>query len=562
VRLFLVRTFHGGDGSGAGELDLSLGLVLSLLALPGALYSLMLFEKYSTLLLWMRGARDFDPVAATVPDEYFFIVLSMVVTGAVAVWRWDCIFPDRRDYMNLVPLPIPTRLIFAANLTAVLYLGATLALVVNSVSAVVFPLAASSGQESFRYATQLAGMHMLAVIVSSAFSFFAVFAIVGLAMAILPYKLFRSISIYVRAALLTFLVAMLSTSFAVPKLLPQLPNTLVRFLPPVWFLGLALFVHGAHQPAIEVLGWVAVKSFAAVVTLALAAYVASYRRYFIRIPERAEVDAGVRERRNSPVYGALDRSVLGTPLQRAGYRFVVKTILRGERHRLILAGFVSIAIVTASQTLFAGLGRTGGRIGKLPSAEVLAIPLIFAYFITLGLRFAFEVPAEHNANWIFRLTVSRDSHECTQLARNVILSFVWPGCIVIVPVVYGYLWGWPVGFTHAVVNIVCSLTLARVLLVGYRKLPFTCSYPPFRQSAILLVLLCALGYVVFVVFTSTLESWALVQPWYWIPLLVTIAAAWCVAWLHESNIAEIDRRLLFDEIASSGFEWLDLEQRS
>ena len=95
--------------------------MLSLLALPGALYSTLLFEKYSTLLLWMRGQHNFDPVTATVPDEYFFIVLSMVVTGAVAVWRWDSIFPDRRDYVNLVPLPISTRVIFLANLTAILF---------------------------------------------------------------------------------------------------------------------------------------------------------------------------------------------------------------------------------------------------------------------------------------------------------------------------------------------------------------------------------------------------------------------------------------------------------
>jgi len=178
VRLVLDRTFHGGDGSGSGELDLSLGLVLSIIALPGALYSLLLFEKYSTLLLWMRGAHNFDPVAATIPDEYFFIVLSMVVTGAVAVWRWDTVFPDRRDYMNLVPLPLSTKLIFMANLAAVLYLAGTLALVVNSVSAVVFPLAASSGQESFRYVAQLAGIHLLTVILSSAFAFFAIFSVV------------------------------------------------------------------------------------------------------------------------------------------------------------------------------------------------------------------------------------------------------------------------------------------------------------------------------------------------------------------------------------------------
>ena len=105
------------------ELDLSIGLILALLALPGAFYSLFLLEKYSTLLQWMHGQKELDPLAGALPDEYFFIVLSMVVTGVVAVWRWDSIFPDRRDYANLVPLPISLRSIFLANLAAILVLG-------------------------------------------------------------------------------------------------------------------------------------------------------------------------------------------------------------------------------------------------------------------------------------------------------------------------------------------------------------------------------------------------------------------------------------------------------
>ena len=42
----------------------------------------------------------------------------MTVTGAIAVWRWDAIFPDRRDYMNMAHLPVATRTIFFANLLA------------------------------------------------------------------------------------------------------------------------------------------------------------------------------------------------------------------------------------------------------------------------------------------------------------------------------------------------------------------------------------------------------------------------------------------------------------
>ncbi len=232
VRLCAGRIFHGGGDTSSGELDIGLGVVLALLALPGGFYAILLPEKYSTLLLWMRGQQNFDPLAATVPDEYFFIVLSMVVAGAAAVWRWDSVFPDRRDYANLVPLPIPTRVIFLANFAAILLLALVLAVVVNGASAVVYPLAVSASQESASYLLQLAGIHALVVFLASLFSFFAVFAIVGTLMIIVPYRIFRRASLYLRAVLLVFLVGMLSTSFAVPPLLSRLPNTPIRFFHP------------------------------------------------------------------------------------------------------------------------------------------------------------------------------------------------------------------------------------------------------------------------------------------------------------------------------------------
>ena len=45
VRLFVGRVFHGSGDSAGGELDLSMGLVLSLLALPSGFYSFFLLEK-------------------------------------------------------------------------------------------------------------------------------------------------------------------------------------------------------------------------------------------------------------------------------------------------------------------------------------------------------------------------------------------------------------------------------------------------------------------------------------------------------------------------------------
>ena len=50
--------------------------------MPGLLVSLLMFEKYGSLVRFLRGQGPFNPFSATIPDEYFFIILSLVVTGA------------------------------------------------------------------------------------------------------------------------------------------------------------------------------------------------------------------------------------------------------------------------------------------------------------------------------------------------------------------------------------------------------------------------------------------------------------------------------------------------
>jgi len=175
VELFVARVFRGGGDSDAPGLDLGMGLILTLLAIPGGFVSLFLFDKYGTFLQWLRGGSFPDPLLVSLPDEYFFIVLSMTVSGAVAVWRWDAIFPDRRDYMNLVHLPISTRTIFLANLTAVLFLAVLVAVDVNAASCILFPTVVAATQSQFVFFLKFAAVHALAVLLASMFSFLLVF---------------------------------------------------------------------------------------------------------------------------------------------------------------------------------------------------------------------------------------------------------------------------------------------------------------------------------------------------------------------------------------------------
>ncbi len=172
------------------------------------------------------------------------------------------------------------------------------------------------------------------------------------------------------------------------------------------------------------------------------------------------------------------------------------------------------------------------------------------------------MPVDLQANWIFRLVVAKNSSECVPLARKIMLTFVMPWVIVFAVPVYGYLWGWAVAGFHAVVVTLSSFVLVQVLLVGYHKVPFTCSYPPFRDSAILTVLWCVLGFFVFVVFISNLENRALLHPLYAIPLLLIGPVVWCLASLFGETIADVDKQLIFDDSAPAAFELLDLDQHS
>ena len=557
VRLFLGRISQGSSDAGEGDVGLSMGLVLALLPLPGGFYAVFLFEKYSTLLQWMRGQHLLDPVAAAITDEYFFIVLSMAVTGVVAVLRWDSIFPDRRDYVNLVPLPLKTRNIFLANLVAILLLASVLAVDVNLVSALLFPLVVSASINAFTFFVQFIAVHAAVVVLASIFSFLSIFLTIGLLTVVLPYAAVRKVSLYLRAVIIGGLVAMLSTSFAVPSMLNELPGP-VRWLPPVWFVGLCQLIRGRATPALAALGRLSLMASALTMVAALAVYAISYRRCFVRIPEITEISETSRGPRLAWIFRLLDRTVLSTPFQRGGYRFVMKTLFRSENHGVVLGGFFGLGIVTASQFLFASFSGSNPAKRALPTPEVLAIPLILSYCTILGVRIAFDIPTEIKANWMFRILLDKVKHECVTLALKIMLTFVLPWVLVIVLPVYAYLWGWRVALLETIVVAVWSLLLAEILLVGFRKVPFTCSYPPFRDSAVVLVLAYILGFFVFVVVTSHLEYWSLVVPFLTASFVVIALGSWYILSRFREEIAEIDKELIFEEGQRPAFEVLGL----
>jgi hypothetical protein len=557
LRLFVARMFHGGGEPGAGELDLGIGVLVIMLAMPGILVSLLMFEKYGSLIRYLRGHLIFDPYTTTMPDEYFFIVLSLTVTGAAALWRWDALFLDRRDYTNLVPLPLSLRSIFFANLGAILALAALFTVVVNAASLVLFPMAVVGSQNSFAVWIRFTLGHAVAVFTASAFSFFAVFATAGLLMALLPVTLFRRVSHAARFILAVVLLTLIASSFTVPYLLTRVSVPTahkIALLPPVSFLGLArtVWLQGADPFAVSV-SKAALTAVGLAILIAFIAYALSFRRSFIRIPEMADAGPLPRLRHSVSPLALLHKAILRAAPQRACYHFVARTLLRSDGHLQILLGFAALGLVLSAENLSSAPDLRSLVSGQAPPTQFLSVSFILAYCIIVGIRFAFEIPADLRANWIFRYWLDPGQQDARSIARRVLLLFSLPWLAPAAFLSVLLFWGWTAALLHAAILIACIIVLVEALLIRFRKIPFTCSYPAFQSHSGLIFVAYLFGFLFFTDYLPQMEHWSFLNPWQSIWFVPLLAAALLALRQYRNQMLDMDKHLIFEESSPSTF---------
>lgn len=556
VRLALQRLLHNTEAS-QDEVQSSIGVLFGLLALPGAFVSIMLFEKYGGIFHWMYGVSRFDTFTESLRDEYFFITFAMTVCGAIGVWKWELLLPEKRDYMALVPLPLRLRSLFLANVAALVGFTLLFAFAVNGISIWLFPWVACAATPSWHFFIVFALSHGLAVLLASIFGSMAIFATVGTLMAILPESLFRRISVLVRSIYLSCLLALLFSVLLVPGKLKHLqaaPSLL--WVPSLWFVGICQVWRGQRfglWPQAARSGAFAIAAATAVCCLA---YAVAYRRYFLRIPERVESITGSRGVFSRVLSRWADRWLLRTPFQRACYRFSLKTLLRSDRHRLLVTGFAALGAIVGFGLVAFEAVKTGSSVQ--PSALALAAPFPLLLASAAGLRFAFDVPADLRARWIFQMTVGADNDEAVILARKLMLSVLLPViCIFVLPI-YSVFWSWQVGVVHGAVISAAAALACEVLLLDFHKIPFTCAPAAFGQGSIARVLIAIVASGLAVTTVVQLEIWSLRQPGALLSLALIFSAVWWGLARYREEQPQPDRELSFDDSATRPFELLNL----
>lgn len=571
---FAGRLFAGSNDAGEGAINLGVGTMLALLASPGLFITVLLIGHYVSTVRQFHGFTYFDPYAQSLPDQYFFFAYSTALTGIVVALKWESIFPGRRDYMNLAPLPIPTRHILLANLLAIVVIALIFAIDINAGSAFLFPYLVMMERGTFHEYLRFTAAHLTGVLLCSLFIFFGLFALVGAMMAVLPSRIFHRLSLYIRVTVVIAMLALLYTSFAVPTLLRDLYHShswFLRVLPPIWFIGLVRSLIGKSDEQLYRLGIQGAYVMPVAMLVAATAYVVGYYRHFIRIPEQLETEIRARAPRRILPQRLVDRMLLRSPFERACYPFAFKTLARNDTQSLLFGGIAGLGLVVAAQTLVAGvnasrhsasgLNQLSGQSGGLPNSNLLAVPLILIFFVLCAVRFVFDLPAELQANWALQMIVDRDKHEAFPVARKIMLSMVWPGILLIALPLYAWLWGWVVAVGHTVVLLVWSLCLTDYLLRRFRKIPFTCARTAWHPNITALIVIYALGFAAFTSFTSEIEYGVLRRgPFYlWLMGPLSLGLFRLSLKFHEDEFDP--KELIFEEAPAPAVELLNLTGR-
>src|SRR6516164_872851 len=107
--------------------------MIAILALPGAILSLFMIVDHPTIRseltrMWLRAG-----------DRYVFVCYAMVVMGFVMTFKWDSLFPDRRDYLILTPLPISLHQFFLSKVVALCGFLSLFVVAINFFSCLMIP---------------------------------------------------------------------------------------------------------------------------------------------------------------------------------------------------------------------------------------------------------------------------------------------------------------------------------------------------------------------------------------------------------------------------------------
>jgi hypothetical protein len=513
TRLFIRRLLDNDLVSPHADRHDSLGVVYAVIVSLAVFITFFVATPYLAAYILLPGPT----AVSALPDRFLFIAASLAISALAALLVWDALGLEARDAAILGPLPIAPWTITRAKLLAALVFGVVFSVAVNVVPSVFYPtfLTVNLRGVTVVGVVRLIAAQSVSVIMAGLLGFFGVLALRGLLRLVLGERGFGRVSsgiqsVFVVAVVTGLLLTPTISGKTITEWITGAVSTRSAALPVLWHLGINEVLAGdvvAEAPAITPRrhtlppwmrrddekyrdvyralrpnlaalarwAWLVVPL---VVSLAVVTFVWNNRR----LPEQAAA-----RRTHSSTGAALlrlaQRLTRSNPEAQAGFFFTLRVLTRSGPHRMIVAISIAAAMTLPSVLLLAGTAYVRNPAAPLPLG-LLAMQVTVQLVLIGGFRYAVMVPAELVANWSIRMAWPGDERGYLMGAkRAALLATIVIPSIVLLPL-HVALFGL-VGLLHALLGCLFAVAALDAVFLGYRKVPFACTYLPLGDPKLL-----------------------------------------------------------------------------
>ena len=448
---------------------------VALVATPAFFFAAKMMNKY----VWLARRPDVLAEAVAV-DRLFFIVYVMIACALLAAVLWEALFPDRQDQEIVGVLPVRPRTLAAARLAAALIVAAAFSAAVALPSAFMYGLNVGAAFRSVPivgWAPAVFVAHSATLIAAGVFTFASLLALRAIAVACVGGDVVQRAAAILQ---LVTVVLLVECFIFLPGLLEGLTShplavTHALFFPPLWFLGMYAALSGAAAVPLSDMAWTAAFATSAALGAVTMVYLAP-----ARWNARRAIEAKLKDRAGRSIVAAtwLAAPLLRRPASRAVFTFVLASLARSRRHSLVVATYLGIGVSVAAIWVFRTIIKTRSLSLEMPPEDLVSVPLVLTFFLVLGLRSAFKVPTDLDANWTFRLAHPRSTPECVHAVGIVMLVIAVLPVTVTWFLVTASLWDIRAALGTSVMHAASGVMLVEVVLLSCDAVPFTRAHAP------------------------------------------------------------------------------------
>jgi hypothetical protein len=436
-----------------------------------------------------------------------FVTYAFCAMGCVTALQWEALFPDRMDFLILLPLPLRSGTLFMAKLRAVGKFLLLFLVAANLAGTLLLPTLEGWSMPRAMVA------HAIAVFSAGLASSLMVLTLEATVIVLTPERWFRWVAPVIQTLLVALFVLLFLRAGTVGEHMRALLGGALpaaRRFPLLWFDALYEVMSGgaaATSFARQLSRYVPV-----CVAMLFLSVVLTYPAAWSRRKRMALEGAQSARHAGAGLWSVVNRTLLFGADQRAVFHFIRQTLTRLSRYHVLLAAYcgtglalsitMAVTVTDVGGNLHFSLWRTGAQ-GALP---------LLLFWTVAGLHSAFLLPEDLSARWIFRLA-PLSTRRVVSTTKLLVFAVCLAAIAAFVAVLALCGWrGLPL-LSQPVFGAMYAMLLTDCFFFLQSCIPFTRPRLPGRSSLPLTLAVFIFGAPVSILLAETLERWVSESAW-------------------------------------------------